>query len=118
MLLVVFHVHCGHKQWSIGEQIVHLFERTFLRLWLEGPEEESVSEVADHLVKLLVISCRAKIQGCGATYEEDVVPPAYTLHGYRGDLANQSVERKRDHDADGDTFGTCASVENLGRHNP
>lgn len=49
MLLVVFHVHRGYEQRSIGEQIVHLFERTFLRLWLEGPEEERVGEVADHL---------------------------------------------------------------------
>jgi len=49
VLLEVLHVHRGDEVRGVGEEVVHLFQGSLGRLWLEGPEEEGVGEVADDL---------------------------------------------------------------------
>lgn len=96
--LEVLHVHGRDEERRVGEQVVHLLERTSLRLGLEGPEVEGVGEVADD--------------------EEEVEPPSDAAHGDGGDLADHGVESEGDHDADGDTLGAGAGVEDFGWDDP
>lgn len=94
----VSHVHGRDEPWSIGEEVVHLFERSLLGLRLCGPEPKGIGEVANH--------------------EEDVEAPANFFHGNRGHLADHGVECKGNHDADTDALGACASIENLSWDDP
>ena len=45
--LEVAHVHGRNEERGVGEEVVHLFERTLGGLWQEGPEEDGVGKVAD-----------------------------------------------------------------------
>jgi hypothetical protein len=46
------HISAGDKPRSVGEEVVHFFERTLLSLWQECPEEECVGEIADLSITL------------------------------------------------------------------
>jgi hypothetical protein len=46
------HISTGDKPGSVGEEVVHFFERTLLSLWQECPEEECVGEIADLSITL------------------------------------------------------------------
>jgi hypothetical protein len=40
-------VHTRHEHWRVGEEVFHLFKRTFGGLGKEAVEEDCVGEVAD-----------------------------------------------------------------------
>lgn len=96
--LEILHIHRRHKQRRIREQIIHLLQRPALGLRLERPEVQRVGEIADN--------------------EKQVEAPADALHGDGRDLADHGVEGEGDHDADRDTFGAGAGVEDFGGDDP
>ena len=49
MQIEIFHIHRRHEQGGVGEEVVHFLQGPFGGFWLDGPEEEGVCEVADHL---------------------------------------------------------------------
>lgn len=99
VMVVLGHVGGRHKQRSLCEKSVHGLQGEFGRLRHESPEENCVGEVTDD--------------------EEDVVTwSTNVLNGNGGDLADQGVESKTDHDTNTDTFTACACVEHFCRNNP
>lgn len=93
VLLVVLHVHSRDKDWRVREQVIHLLERTLSGLGLDGPEEESVGEVADDLYKV----SKGKIHKQNQTHEEDIEPPTNFGYSNRRYLADHSVEGEAAH---------------------
>ena len=83
---------------SVGEEIVHLLQRKLLGLGNESPDAKGVGEVADD--------------------KDEVVLPADRAHGNTGDLSDHGVESERGHGGEGDTLGTSAGIEDLGRDDP
>jgi hypothetical protein len=92
------HFPSGEDLRSIREQIIHLFQRTPLRLRLERPKVQRVGEIAHD--------------------EEQIEAPADALHGDRRHLADHGVEGEGDHDADGDAFAAGFGVEDFGGDDP
>lgn len=88
----------GHKPRRMREHIVHFLKRHLLRLRQERVEKERIGEIANH--------------------KDEVEPVVDVLHGDWGDLANHRVKGERDACRDGDTLGSGAGVEDLGRDDP
>jgi hypothetical protein len=89
---------------GITEQIIHLFQRQFLRFWQEKPEE--------HTGLLVSYQARERSQTIGNSritevthYEDDVVSPSDVGDSDASHLSNHGVEREGYHCCDRDALG-------------
>lgn len=95
---VVVLLESDDHQWRVGEEVVHLLEGQFRRLWEEQPEKQCVGEITDD--------------------EQEVISIPDIGHCDRGHLADHGVERKRSHGGDGHPLGASPRVKDFGRNDP
>lgn len=77
MWQVILLARAGHDPRRMRENVVHFLERHLLGLGQEGPEEDSIGEIANE--------------------ENEIKPVPDVIHGNGRDLTDHGVERERDH---------------------